>query len=251
VHKIRQKLGIALVMAIGTCVSAAQTATPDLGTIVQRMTQAQADSHNNIRAYQVTREYRFYEGEVKPTADSNVIADVTYYPPDSKEYAIRTASGGGRGQHVVKKVLEHETQMVGRWEDTAMIDQNYKFALLGEETLNGRRCFILGVEPRRNVKELIKGRAWVDAEDFRIHQVQGEPAKSPSFWIKKLNLTLVFSEVEGMWLQTSVHASADVRMFGKNTLSERDLKYRVSNAVAAKKPVRRSTPQSNTATFVR
>jgi hypothetical protein len=148
--------------------------------------------------------------------------------------------------------------MVGRWEDTAMIDQNYKFALLGEETLNGRRCFILGVEPRRNVKELIKGRAWVDAEDFRIHQVQGEPAKSPSFWIKKLNLTLVFSEVEGMWLQTSVHASADVRMFGKNTLSERDLKYRVSNAVAAKnnavaakKPVRRSTPQSNIATFVR
>lgn len=250
-HKISQKLGIALVMAISTCAALGQTSTPDLGTIVQRMTQAQIESHNNLRAYQVTREYRFYEGDVKPTADSNVIADVTYDPPDSKEYAIRTSSGGGRGQHVVKKVLEHETQMVDRWEDTAMIDQNYKFTLLGEETLNGRRCFVLGVEPRRNTKVLIKGRAWVDAADFRIHQVQGEPAKSPSFWIKKLNVTLVFSDVEGMWLQTSVQASADVRMFGKNTLSARDLKYRVSNAVAVKKPVRRSSPQSNIATFVR
>ncbi len=232
-------------------VAAAQVSNPDLNTIVQRMTAAQVAAHNNVKPYEVTREYLYYQGDVKPQADSNVIAEVTYFPPDSKEFAIRNASGSSRGQHVVKKVLEHESQMAGQWQQSAIIDDNYKFSLLGEETLNGRRCFILGLEPRREAKELLKGRAWVDATDFRIRQVQGEPSKSPSFWIKKLNVTLNFAEIEGMWLQTSVSASADVRFLGKNVLSERDLNYRVGNAVAAKPPARRSNPESNIATFIR
>jgi len=85
-----------------------------------------------------------------------------------------------------------------------------------------------------------------------VRQVQGEPSKSPSFWIKKLNLTLIFSEVQGMWLQTAVHADAEVRMFGRNVLNERDLNYRVGTAMAAaKKAPRRSSPETNIATFVR
>ena len=171
--------------------------------------------------------------------DSHVVADVTYFPPDTKQYSIRNASGSGRGQHVVKKVLEHETQMVGQWRQSALTEENYKFTMLGEETLNGRRCFILGLEPRRDAKELLKGKAWVDAEDFRVRQVQGEPSKSPSFWIKKLNVTITFSEVQGMWLQTSIRASAEVRMFGRNTLAERDLTYRVGNAMAGNKKSQR------------
>jgi hypothetical protein len=231
---------------------AAQTAASvDLGTIVQRMSQAQVDAHNNVKPYEVTREYQFFQGEDRGKPDSNVVADVTYFPPDAKQYAIKNATGNSRGEHVVKKVLDHETQMAGQWQDNALTDANYKFSMLGEETLNGRRCFLLGLEPRRDSKELLKGKAWVDTQDFRIRQLQGEPAKSPSFWIKKLTVTIGFSEVEGMWLQTTVHADADVRMFGRNVLSERDLDYRVGNAMAAKRPARRSSSETNIATFIR
>jgi hypothetical protein len=248
---MRNQLGLILMVATAALSGVSQSApSPDLATIVQRMTQAQVDARNNVKPYEVTRQYQFFEKQDQGKPDSNIIADVTYFPPDSKQFSIRNATGSGRGEHVVKKVLEHETQMAGQWRESALIDDNYKFAMLGEETLNGRRCFILGLEPRRSSKELLKGKAWVDAEDFRVRQVQGEPAKSPSFWIKKLNVTLSFSEVEGMWLQTGVHADADVRMFGRNILAERDLNYRVSNAMAAKKAPRRSS-SGNIATFVR
>jgi len=251
VAKLRNQLGLAVVVVLASAGAAAQTGTStELATVVQRMIQTQVEAHNGAKPYEVTREYRFFEGEEDGHPDTNVVADVTYFPPDSKEYSIRNASGGGRGQHVVKKVLDHEKQTAGQWRQSALTDDNYKFSMLGEETLNGQRCFILGLEPRRDAKELLKGKAWVDAETFRIRQIQGEPTKSPSFWIKKVSVTISFGEVEGMWLQTAVRAAADVRMFGRNTLTERDLSYRVGNAMAAKKTQRRSS-EANIATFIR
>ena len=254
-NRVRQQLVIMAIATWGLLPAMAQStrapSTPDLATIVQRVEQAQVDLHEVTRPYQVTREYRFYQGEEKPQPDSNIIAEVTYEPPDDKQFTITDTQGGGRGQHVVKKVLEHEKEMAGRWEQAAVSGENYKFSFLGEETLNGRRCFILGLEPRRDSKELIKGRAWIDAGSYRIRQIQGEPSKSPSFWIKKLNVTLSFSDVEGMWLQTAIRAVADVRLFGRNILAERDLSYRVSVQSAAKKSSRRSHPENTIAIFVR
>ncbi|MDT8068707.1 MAG: hypothetical protein ROO76_11145 [Terriglobia bacterium] len=227
----------------------AQTRVPDLGTIVQRLEQTQEANHGNVRPYQVTRQYLFYEGHDKPQADSSVVADVSYYPPNTKQFEIVNASGGGRGQHVVRTVLEHESEMATDWHKTAITRKNYEFSLLGEETLNGRRCFILGLEPRRKSKELLDGKAWIDARDYHIIQIQGEPSKSPSFWIKKVNVTLYFSNVQGMWLQTAIRAVADVRFLGTNILSERDLNYRVGAESVAKRPPR--NPEINIAAYVR
>ncbi len=244
------KIAVLILVSMMTALAlSAQTQAPDLATIVQHVERTQAAIHDNTRPYQVTRQYLFYEGSDKPNADSSVVADMSFYPPDTKQFEIVNASGAGRGQHVVKQVLQHETEMAGDWRNAAITGENYNFRFVGEETLNGRRCFILGLEPRRKAKELLEGKAWVDAANYRILQIQGEPAKSPSFWIKKLDVTLYFSEVEGMWLQTAIRAVADVRMFGRNILSERDLNYRTGTQSASKRVPRH--PEINIATYVR
>lgn len=227
---------LAVTMAVAQDSSSAQ---PDLATIVQKMQQAQAASRENARPYVVTRAYQFYQGDGTERPDSEVTADISYLPPSTKEFTIREAKGSGRGERVVKKVLEHEQQIAGDWRRTALSDENYKFSYLGEETLDGRRCFILGLEPRRDAKELLKGRAWVDAENYHVHRVMGEPAKNPSWWIKRLEITLMFGNVQGMWLQTVSHADADVRMFGHNVLNARDLSYQTGEITAAKRRQRR------------
>lgn len=237
----RRQIGIVGFVVIVAAYVAAQVSepapdqpTPNLQTIVGRMTATQIDGRNQVRPYVVTREYQYYSGDdQQPT--SEVMANVSYYPPDTKEFAITNATGSGRGERVVRKVLEHETQMAPNWRAAAMTEDNYKFSFEGEDTLNGRRCFILGVEPRRESKELLKGRAWVDAETFRIRQVTGQPAKSPSWWIKRLDLTITFADVQGMWLQTATHAEADVRLFGHNRLDARDLTYKTGAQVARKR----------------
>lgn len=246
----RQLAVLVLPLLIALAVAAQDDRSqPELSTIVQKVEQAQLAVRDNARPYVVTRDYQFYEGQEKQQPDSEVTAEISYLPPSTKEFSIQEARGSGRGERVVRKVLEHEQQMSSSWRDSAITDENYKFSLLGEEALNGRRCFILGLEPRRESKELLKGRAWVDAETYRIHRIVGEPAKSPSWWIKHLQVTLQFANVEGMWLQTATHADADVRMFGHHILTSRDVSCRTGalDASAKRQPRR---PQRDLATGI-
>ena len=41
--------------------------------------------------------------------------------------------------------------------------------------------------PKRSDKYLFRGRVWVDAEDFAVARVEGQPAKSPSFWTRSVH----------------------------------------------------------------
>ena len=88
----------------------------------------------------------------------------------------------------------------------------------------------------------------MDAENYRIHRVVGEPAKSPSWWIKKLEITVAFGNVQGMWLQTMSHAEADVRLFGHNILSAQDVSYQTGTLSATKRKPR--TPQRDVGTGI-
>jgi len=87
--------------------------------------------------------------------------------------------------------------------------------------------------PRRKDKSLLRGNVWIDATTFLVRRIQGEPAKSPSWWLRGVRITLLYGDVGGMWLQTGLEATATVRIFGPHTLVSQDVKYRVSELVVA------------------
>ncbi len=78
---------------------------------------------------------------------------------------------------------------------------------------------VLRIVPKRKDKNLLRGWIWVDARTFRIRRIEGVPAKSPSFWIKDIHITLQFADVNGMWIPTSFDAMATVRLLGRYTLA--------------------------------
>ena len=49
--------------------------------------------------------------------------------------------------------------MAGDWEESALTERNYTFGLVGEEQLDGRNCYVLSIEPRRESKDLIRGKS--------------------------------------------------------------------------------------------
>lgn len=244
----------ALIWLMGAAGSFAQSAPPQsasaddaaskakLEAIVSHMAEVQYRNRRAVRAYVVMREYKLF-GDQQQRADSQVLAEVSFLPPGSKEYVIKKTQGSGRGEKVVRKILEHEQQMAGDWEELSITERNYNFELLGEETQNGRRCYLLGMEPKRESKDLLRGKMWVDAETYNPLRIVGRPAKNPSWWVKKVELTLTFTEVDGMWLQSGAKASAEVRLFGKHVLTSQDLQYNTSDTVATKGTTRRSRPE--------
>jgi hypothetical protein len=219
----------------------------DTDSVVSRLEQVQAEARNTIRPYSVTREYKLIKDN---KAESQVTAEVNFVPPHRKDYQIRASTGSNQGSKVVKKILDHESEMTQRWIEIAITRNNYDFSVLRQESLRGRNCHVLQLTPKRESKELISGLAWVDASTFRIMRVSGTPSKSPSWWIKRLVITLEYGDVEGMWLQRSTTAQAEVRVVGRRTLTSRDLSYRTGDVVAANSASRRSRPATALASTV-
>ncbi len=231
-----------LVLGLCAMVSAQAVATPagqpasgeelDLASIVSRMAAAQQQNRDRTQAYTVTRQYQLKSGN-NGNSDSTVVAEVSFMPPGKKEYEIRESVGSGRGEKVVRKVLDHETEMSSEWMKSAVTDANYSFALLGREQSKDCNCYVLAITPKRDSKDLMKGKVWVDPVSFQIRRMEGEPAKSPSWWVKHVNVTLLFQEVRGMWLQTAAYADAEVRLFGHHVLESHDLNLRTTETVAS------------------
>jgi hypothetical protein len=231
-----------------TASPARETVQPDLASVVQRLQAAQSQVRPD-RAYLVTREYRLLDTH-SSRVSSQVLAQVQYFPPERKTYVIQTRTGSSRGEQVVKRILDHESQMTRRSSQTsaaALSEENYTFTYLGSDSIDGKDCHVLGLQPKRKENELIVGRAWVDKNTFLVRRIEGDVAKTPSWMLKKVHVRLDFSDVSGTWLQTGMEAIADVRFIGSQTLQSRTLDYRVTNEVAQIPPkrslhVRRSIP---------
>lgn len=204
---------------------------PDVNTIVSRMAAARQENQSRMRAYVVKRDYQLLDKQEQPRAQ--VIASIAYQPPNQKQYNIESSSGGFGGK-VLRDIVEKETESTQEASRKEISPENYEFQLVGQETIEGRNCYVLSLTPRRNEKELIRGKIWVDAADYRIHRLEGNPVKSPSWWIRDLHILVVFASVDGMWLHTFTQAIADVRFKGKYVMESRDLEYRSSVQTATR-----------------
>lgn len=215
-----------------------QTASLNVDQIVSRMQQARTLEHQHSIAYTVTREYEL-KAEGSATANSSVVAQLNFVPPSQKDYTIVKAEGSDRGTGIVRKVLDHETSMATHSDGHEITRANYDLNLLGTETIDGHECYILGLSPKREAVDLIRGKAWVDASNFQIRRIAGQTSKNPSFWIKNLNVTLNYGEVNGVWVQTSTKAVAEVRVVGPHVLTSRELDVqRATFSAKARHPVR-------------
>jgi hypothetical protein len=226
---------------------AAAHAVPNLDTIVRQMEQTQLANNNRMVPYTVTREYALY-GDNLQQPSSEVIADVSFLPPDQKTYAIKESNGSGRGEKVVKRVLEHEAEITRTGKRIPISSADYDFRYLGEQPLNGVACYLLQLTPKREAKDLLSGILWVDARTYQIYRFEGEPAKNPSWWLKNVKITMNYGQVGDMWLQTSSQGSADVRLLGRHVMTARDIRYQTSSEVAqhlkARQGPRRPSPQA-------
>jgi len=240
---VRRKLGterqwamngalIVLLGSVGVAQQIGPVASMSLDEIVQSMQTAQAAIRTQT-SYQVIREYRLLSApDSKP--DSEVVAEVNFRPPASKAYRIQRSEGSNRGQQLVRRILDHEVEAssmenkAGR----AITRDNYSFAYIGEATLAGQPCYVLGLKPKRTDKNLILGKVWVDKHSFLVRQIDGEAEKTPSWWLKSVRIKVEFADLEGIWMQTRMEAVAEVRIVGTRTLTSRILDYRKQSEVA-------------------
>jgi hypothetical protein len=206
---------------------------PTVETILARMEQARSENRARLRPYSVMRDYQLFGAE-KQTSKAEIIADVTFVPPDVKHYAIRQANGMGLGEKIVRQMLDHETDIVKDYGTTDLTPANYDFQFVRVEPLDGQRCYVLEMTPRRKGKTLLRGHIWVDATTYQLRRTEGEPGKAPSWWLRDARIVLTYGNVGGMWLQTASESTANVRFVGPHTMVARDVEYKFSELTASR-----------------
>jgi hypothetical protein len=186
------------------------------------MEEAQRQNRAHCHAYTVMREYRFY-GSGQQDSKSEVLAEIRFVPPNQKTFTIEHYEGSSRGQKIVQHILESEAQ-AARKDPPALDRRSYEFQFAGEESVDGHPSWVLQLKPRREDQQLVQGRAWIDKESYQIHRVEGDMARTPSWWLKKIHITLNYGGENGVWVPVETRAVVDVRFFGTNIVTAEAVK---------------------------
>lgn len=234
IFKAQFACSVFIYLAVAATISAqVQSAPPTNEVIIAQMAQAQAENRTHFRPYIVTRDYKLFDGEDHNQAKSRVIAEITVVPPDSKKYTVENRNGSGLEEQVVRKMLDSEVAFAKDSGSTDITGNNYDFLFVREDELSGQRCYVLELLPKRKSKTLLRGIIWVDARTYLLHRVEGEPAKSPSWWLRDVRIVVLYGSVGEMWLQTSSEATANVRILGRSTMVWRNAKYQIGELASA------------------
>ncbi len=186
-----------------------------------------------------TRVYRVQYRGFPSDHDAEMVVHVAFHAPSSKEFTVVSQTGSKFiGDHIFKKLLEGE-QEAGNEENrrhSTLNTENYNFALAGYENSPDGARYILDLFPKTKNKFLYRGKIWVDAKDFAVVRIEAEPAKNPSFWIKKTDVVHRYVKVDDFWLPAENHSESYIRIGGKATLSIEYRDYKIVEALPLNQP---------------
>jgi hypothetical protein len=201
--------------------SAADTGmpAPSADEVVAKMIERDHDRQAALDGYTARRRYVLENDRIHKHAE--MLVRMKCLKDGSKEFAIVSSAGwGGARNHVFPKLLsaEVEASQPGSRERSRIIPENYSFEMVGAETVNDRRAYVIALSPKTANKYLMKARIWVDAEDYAIVRIEGQPAKNPSFWVKSVHFGHTYAKEGPFWLPHSNSSVTDVRIFGSTEL---------------------------------
>ena len=183
--------------------------------VVSNLIQRNLARTKGLSAYQGTRTYHLEYQGFPGSRSANMAVDVKYESPGTKEFTIRSETGSKLLiERVLKKLLQSEKEALTdeNVSRTALNRDNYKFAQVGYETTPTGALYVLSVEPRTKNKFLYRGRIWVDADDFAVVRLQGEPVKNPSFWTKDTKIEATYVKVSDFWFPASNRSTSSIRL---------------------------------------
>jgi hypothetical protein len=209
----------------------AEANPPSLDLILNSLERTGQQNPALSQPYEVTREYKVFR-EDDPMPVSDITAQISFTPPQTKTFQITKAEGSPRGKKIVTTILKQEIDSANDGHRGDITRSNYDFAFIHEQNFGVVPEYVLHIIPKRKERGLLVGDIWVDAKTFRIRQIIGVPLKNPSIWVENLHITVQYADVNGMWLPVSVDAIATIHFLGIYTLSGLDLLPPVSASSA-------------------
>jgi hypothetical protein len=246
--RVRNRVGIGLLLG-WSLAGACQTPVPGAGSgrssytgqngplpaeqVAKKLQENNARRSAALDQFSGTRVYRMQYRGFPSDRDAEMVVNMTYHAPGAKEFRVVSQTGSKLIiDRVFKKLLEGEQEAASdeNRRDSALSTENYDFTSAGYETTPEGGQYVLNLLPRNKNKFLYRGKIWVDAKDFAVVRIEGEPAKNPSWWIKKTEVKHRYIKVNDFWLPAENRTESVIRLGGQAILSIEYKDYRITKA---------------------
>jgi hypothetical protein len=168
-------------------------------------------------AYKARRRLDASSAKLKESAWMEALTE--FDPASGFSYTIVAQGGSERIQRrVLKAVLEAERENAtdAEWRKTNLSRANYEFDFGGHA---GDGMLRMQLTPRRRDSRLVLGSALVTATSGNLVRVDGRLSKSPSIWVRWVDVSRSYAPIAGAMMPVAIESTADVRIAGMSTFS--------------------------------
>jgi hypothetical protein len=162
-----------------------------------------------------------------------------YVAPHSLTYTpIRFTGDSFVKSSVIARVLQSEVDYVAKGDrfQEALTSANYKFSYKGVQELNGHSVHVYQVKPRQKRVGLFKGRVLLDAHTGALVRSEGSIAKSPSFFVRKIEFVQDYTDIDHFTVPAHLHTTAQARLIGKTVVDVYHRDYQLQPVTASASP---------------
>jgi hypothetical protein len=202
-----------------------------LSEVVEKLVEKNAERAKALEDYRGKRIYRLEYTGFPAALRAEMIVEVSYNAPASKDFTILSESGSKWiVKHVLKRLIEEEAeaQQARTRAAVELNTQNYEFTSLEQEPNADGCTYVLGIRPRASNKFLYRGRIWLDDRDFAVCRIEAEPAKNPSIWIVKTEIRHKYGKFGDFWLPVENRSVSSLRTGGHATLTITYQNYKIN-----------------------
>jgi hypothetical protein len=199
------------VLMVGATLRATTPATTEAAEQSMKQFLAQGDEPH---AYRATRRLEARHG----SSVGWLVAETEFAPATGFRYTITSAGGSDRiRDKVLKAVLDGERAAIASGDRTraTLAPCNYEFAPTG---IDGSGLALVQLTPRRKDHALVDGTLFLQPVDGEIVRVKGRLAKSPSFWVKTVDIVRTYDRIADVVMPVALDSSAQLRMLGSASM---------------------------------
>jgi len=212
---------------LALCLLLAAPSNPDL---VRSLDQAEQAREDNLNGYTVMEQYTVRNSHFQTPAEMTV--QTVYKRGEGKTYKVLSRSGPSILQNtVLDRLLASEREMSqGATRKHALITSaNYDILPAGDAMLGSTKCKLVELIPHAKSTFLIKGKAWLNADDYTLVRVEGQPTASPSFFAGHPYIVRDYMSFGGFSLATKSQATSQSLLLGKTEVTIVYQDYRIEH----------------------
>ena len=175
----------------------------------------------NVVSFTDIERYVVYRGDPLHVTAEMTVRD-SYTKDNGKTYTILSQSGSEViFRFGLKPLLDNETSIDApeKAAQSWFTSANYAMILEGTQQMNGRACYVLGIQPRQKAPNMIEGKIWVDQRDGTLVKVEGTASKSPTPFAGTTHMMREYTGIDGFSMATHARAESKSLIFGRTVVT--------------------------------